>query len=382
MSNFRILNRQKTFCPNKQPTGIDIFCRVIDNFGDAGVLWRIARELKKSGYAVRFIVDEPETLARLAGFEAQTPTPALGEKTGITVFRWERSWDEGACPLSPSEVVIEGFACRLPPAFELAMAEQKRPPLWINVDYFSAEDWVDSYHGQVSIHPQLGLKKYFFFPGVSPNSGGLTIEKDYLEQEKRYGGTARREGEPFRVFFFAYPYGPIKELALAFLQCTAPLTVSCAMGGAGQKLFECLSKPHSESVCASRLSFVEQERFDRLLWNNDILFVRGEDSVARAMLSGKPFIWHIYHQDDGAHRTKLEALTEKMRPYFDDATLFELWSRFQYEYNEGRVDAVAWKALLQGYPDWAQSTLRWRQRLFETGSLTSKLSEMIKNTLK
>jgi len=53
--------------------------------------------------------------------------------------------------------------------------------------------------------------------------------------------------------------------------------------------------------------FVEQERYDELLWLCDINFVRGEDSFVRAQWAGKPFIWHIYPQHDGVHLQKLRA---------------------------------------------------------------------------
>ncbi|MBY0444112.1 MAG: elongation factor P maturation arginine rhamnosyltransferase EarP, partial [Burkholderiales bacterium] len=36
----------------------DIFCRVIDNYGDIGVCWRLARQLSfEHGFAVRLMVD-------------------------------------------------------------------------------------------------------------------------------------------------------------------------------------------------------------------------------------------------------------------------------------------------------------------------------------
>ncbi|MGV7245627.1 elongation factor P maturation arginine rhamnosyltransferase EarP, partial [Caballeronia sp. M23-90] len=37
----------------------DIFCEVIDNFGDIGVCWRLARQLKaEHGWQVRLFVDD------------------------------------------------------------------------------------------------------------------------------------------------------------------------------------------------------------------------------------------------------------------------------------------------------------------------------------
>ena len=41
-------------------------------------------------------------------------------------------------------------------------------------------------------------------------------------------------------------------------------------------------------------------------WN----FVRGEDSLVRALWAGKPFVWQIYPQHDGAHWDKLTAFLD------------------------------------------------------------------------
>ena len=117
---------------------IDIFCRVIDNFGDAGVMWRLARSLTAEGFAVRLIIDDTDTLCALAGCPAKTPADLIGKEEGINVMLWEKAWDSGECPLQPPEVVIEGFACRLPQDYERKMAATR--PLWFNIDYFSAED--------------------------------------------------------------------------------------------------------------------------------------------------------------------------------------------------------------------------------------------------
>ena len=89
---------------------IDIFCRVIDNFGDAGVMWRLARSLTGEGFAVRLIIDDTDTLCALAGLPAQTPADLIGKDEAIEVVLWDKEWDSGECPLEPAEVVIEGFA--------------------------------------------------------------------------------------------------------------------------------------------------------------------------------------------------------------------------------------------------------------------------------
>ena len=53
-----------------------------------------------------------------------------------------------------------------------------------------------------------------------------------------------------------------------------------------------------------------QHDFDHLLWACDLNFVRGEDSLVRALWAGQPFVWQIYPQHDDAHHAKLEAFLD------------------------------------------------------------------------
>ena len=44
----------------------DIFCQVIDNFGDIGVCWRLAADLAARGHQVRLWVDDASALHWMA----------------------------------------------------------------------------------------------------------------------------------------------------------------------------------------------------------------------------------------------------------------------------------------------------------------------------
>ena len=88
----------------------------------------------------------------------------------------------------PADVVIEAFGCELPAAYVTAMAKSGRRHAWVNLEYLSAEEWVDSHHGLPSPHPRLPLIKYFFFPGFSPSTGGLLVEKNWLKQRADFPG--------------------------------------------------------------------------------------------------------------------------------------------------------------------------------------------------
>ena len=150
------------------PVSCDLFCTVIDNYGDAGVCWRLARQLAtEQAWAVRLWIDDPATIDLLA------PNQTL-----IDV----RAWTDDFVSSEAADVVIEAFACNLPPTYIAAMKARQRPPVWINLEYLSAEEWVAGCHGLPS--PQAGLEKYFFFPGFVAGTGGLLRERDLAVTQK------------------------------------------------------------------------------------------------------------------------------------------------------------------------------------------------------
>ena len=59
------------------------------------------------------------------------------------------------------------------------------------------------------------------------------------------------------------------------------------------------------------LEHMSQTDYDSLLARMDINLVRGEDSLVRTMCAGKPLLWQIYPQHDGAHIPKLQAFLEQ-----------------------------------------------------------------------
>jgi uncharacterized repeat protein (TIGR03837 family) len=67
-----------------------------------------------------------------------------------------------------------------------------------------------------------------------------------------------------------------------------------------------------EQLSILYLPQLPQTDFDHLLWSCDLNFVRGEDSLVRAIWAAKPFIWQIYPQHDGAHHAKLDAFLTMM----------------------------------------------------------------------
>jgi uncharacterized repeat protein (TIGR03837 family) len=347
----------------------DIFCRVIDNFGDVGICWRLARQLvAEHGREVRLWIDD------LASLQALCPPVNLAETTqsyqGVEIHQWVEDVVVERC----ADVVIEAFACELPDEYLAAMSRSSPKPCWINLEYMTAEPWADGCHGMVSPHPSLPLVKHFFFPGFSTKSGGLLREKGLFVERDRYIASNPASG-PLEVSLFCYDTAPVGALLDAFrespdaLICHVPpgkplAAVQAHLGGCGPwQLGMALVQP---------IPFTPLDEFDHLLWRCDINFVRGEDSFVRAQWAGKPFIWQVYPQDDGAHLAKLEAFLSCYGKDSDELTETTLRRMF-VAWNLGRNMASAWQGFIERRAEIARHNRNWADRLASNPDLTTAL---------
>lgn len=360
------------------PNSCDIFCNVIDNYGDIGVCWRLARQLAhEHALHVRLWVDDLASFARIC----PDVDPLLTGQTcrGVEI----RHWSEPFPAVQPARLVIEVFGCRLPPDYIDGMASMRVAPVWINLEYLSAEDWVEGCHRLPSPHPNLPLTKYFFFPGFTRQTGGLLLERDliarrdaFLGDGERQAGYWRAQGmEPpiagtLKVSLFAYENAAVAQLFDVWADGTRPVLCLVPEGRILQQVGYYFgdTAPHAGKryVCGSLavrvVPFVEQERYDELLWACDLNFVRGEDSCVRAQWAGKPFIWQIYPQHDAVHWDKLEAFLTRYRVALDDEVGNALLA-FWREWNaEGNV-AAAWPAIASAYGDLAVRARSWADEL-------------------
>ena len=349
---------------------VDIYCQVIDNYGDAGVCWRLARSLAEHGLAATLWIDDLARLAALRpALQVELPTQRLD---GFTV----RTWDAETTPHQPADLVIEAFGCRMPAAQLTAMAAMRSPSVWINLEYLSAESWVDEHHGLPSPHPSLPLTRYFFFPGFDLRSGGLIREQHLLAERHAFDATARdaflaRLGialEPAEVLLsvFCYPSAPLGELLKA-LHDGPP--VLCVFPGGLPEGCEALA---AGAVRVQALPFLQPDDYDRLLWSCDLNFVRGEDSAVRAQWAGQPFIWQLYEQAEGAHHVKQEAFLRRYLATFDDdlaAPLAAAWHRWN-----GKTQAASdWPALVSALPRCLVHAGAWAGQLGNQSDLASRL---------
>jgi uncharacterized repeat protein (TIGR03837 family) len=322
---------------------------VIDNHGDLGVCWRLAADLASRGETVRLWVDDPMALAWMA--------PA-GTR-GVTVVRWVEPLPD----LAPGDVVVEAFGCDPPPAFVARMATTR--PLWINLEYLSAEAYVERSHGLRS--PVQPYDKWFFYPGFTPATGGLLREPRAIEAATDPPwaelDVAPRPGERC-VSLFAYADAPFGAL-FDRLDDRPTLLLLCAGAGQAHALSALQGRPQRH-LRAVALPWLTQRDYDRLLFACDLNVARGEDSIVRAMWAGAPFVWHIYHQHDGVHAGKLDALLDRMDPPPGVRALWRAWN--------GLAD---WPATLPEVGPWRAACHKWRSGLLEQSDLTTRLLQFV-----
>ena len=307
------------------PNRCDIFCNVIDNYGDIGVGWRLARQLAyEHGLAVRLWVDDLNSLSKLC--HEVDATLESQHCRGVEV----RCWAQPFSDVQPAELVIEAFACKLPQGYIEAMAAQQQS-IWINLEYLSAEDWVAGCHKLPSPHPSLPLTKYFFFPGFTRQTGGLLLEGDLFARRDAFQNDAAQQQsfwqsidmempgvETLKISLFGYENTALAGLYDIWAASGQPVLCLVPEGRIlpqiGQYFGDVAPRAGSSYACGNLrvhvLPFVEQERYDELLWACDVNYVRGEDSCVRAQWAARPFIWQIYPQHDAVHWNKLQAFLD------------------------------------------------------------------------
>lgn len=359
----------------------DIFCRVIDNFGDAGVCWRLASRFLSLSIRVRFITDRPDVLALLA--------PNAGQ--AAEVIAWDDFAAAAAKPgFQPAELIIETFGCRLPDAYDEAaarlraerLARGERPPFYFNLDYLSAESWVEDCHGVTGLHPRLDLPKLWFFPGFTDRTGGLLIEEGLCARREAFSAEkahflASLGADPKRrtFFTFIYPVNDVPTLAEAFRLASesTPINVLAAPGAAGDQLEALLADAPRERLLTVRPPFLPQPEFDRLLWASDAAVVRGEDSFVRAQLAAVPFLWSTYPTEDHAHRIKLDAWLTRFTPSLAPEGLSERYAELSQAWLEGEVNPADLADFFLNAADCRPGFSRWSHALFARGDLAQRM---------
>ncbi len=368
--------------PHHPQTSWDIFCRVIDNHGDLGVCWRLSADLAQRGHAVRLWVDDVSALSWMA---PQALRAQQGENTScapkghapasVQVMHWQ---DHTQASL-PHDVVVEAFGCELPEHFQQLMAHAPHT-VWVNLEYLSAEDYVARQHGLPSpvMHgPAKGATKWFFYPGFSSDTGGLLREPNLLQRQSAFDKAQWLQEWSFNkplavderlISLFCYEPEALKDLLQQLAQDPTPTRLLVTAGRAQHAVREVLPALESKgALTVEWLPYMSQTEFDHLLWACDMNFVRGEDSLVRALWAGKPWVWQIYPQDDLAHHAKLQALCDKLQMPAD-------LQAFQRRWNQVTTTPLAplTRAVLDAWGVWSRQT---QQLLMQQTDLTKQLIE-------
>ena len=377
--------------PADRATSLAIFCKVVDNYGDIGICWRLARQLQlEHGVRVTLWVDDLVSFKRICP-EIDVELDAQ-RAAGVTVRHWRDQ--EGVFAASDvADIVIEFFACDIPPGYIAAMAQRQPQPAWLNLEGLTAEEWVEGCHKLTS--PRHGMIKHFFFPGFTGKTGGLLREAGLEERRRQFQadpaamqaflaqfGVTAQEMAATKVSLFCYPHAPVAELLASWqgggepMLCLVPEGVAFdavgsfigadAVAGAARTL---------GALTVRVLPFVPQDDYDRLLWACDFNFVRGEDSFVRAQWAGKPFIWHIYPQDENLHHVKLRAFLQRYALDADGAIdslvgASEYWNGASAA---GQGWSGLWPALRADMPRMTTRAGDWQWQMLGNGDLAGNL---------
>ena len=347
---------------------LDIHARRIDNYGDAGWSWRLAREFayRKTATTVRFFFDDLELLSRME--PSLSPELTHQRVEGVEVYDINRLTAEEAASIQHPDLLLEIFGTTPPERLYPSLLLPAK--LRIQMEYLSAESWTVESH----LLPSplgWGPPRHFYFSGFSPESGGILLDsrfdKDAREVKADSEGTLTRflqpfglasppGGDPLKVFFFPYR-GRYTGLIEALKRYRRPVLLFLLGKESrlsleeqfGSPLLPGQSRQHG-SLTLLPFPFLPLREFDRLMALSDLLFVRGEDSLARAVQLGKPFLWQAYRQENDYQLVKVEAFLKHWSSLVPPGALesfLTLWYHYNRKFeNEGVLCAEEGDILL------------------------------------
>ena len=392
------------------PLRCSIFCAIVDNFGDIGVCWRLARQLvAEHDVDVTLWVDDARLVAR---FLQRAQAELCEERIeGVQIGIWSSSWEPSATEsdaIISSNLLIEAFACALPETLLSALGAAARVPIWINLEYLSAESWVEDHHLLASLVSLPGradpAQKTFFFPGFTARTGGLLRESDLLVRHTLWQREEQIERQRLLtemvpalngsltndlvlVSLFTYESESLGGCLAAMAQDHVPTLCLVPEGRSLSSVQRFLELPDAlrvgEAAVRGALSiavipFLSQDDYDRLLSLCDFNFVRGEDSFVRAQWAARPLLWHIYPQQEQAHLQKLDAFLdiqgeESQRENAPQAASSMALRQFVRLWNLGEDCQELWHHLRPQLPELREQAGKWQQHLAEMPDLAANL---------
>ena len=358
---------------------ITILCKVVDNFGDIGVAWRLCRRLAKiqSKSKICLVVDDLEVFSKI---EDGLPRRLAGEAkqsiiiNGIEIFPWN---DDAFCHEVFSQndgerlsLILELFQCGRPDWMERILFDERlqRTVQIIMIDYLTAEKYAEDFHCLQSLTRSAKVQKVNFMPGFTQKTGGLVLDDEW-QQLPEY----KADGNVL-VFTYEKDWSMLAEALIDY--CGSPSTplrdrkkVLLAQGRGKESMLQALKQEfepagpersrRDETSFIEELPYLNQNQWDKMMKECSALVIRGEESMSRACLSGIPFIWHAYPQSDEYQLVKVKALLERMRQHFEQAD-FEIVEKAWLDINGANnmsfsqfFEAVP--RLVSGFRDFAAS---------------------------
>jgi uncharacterized repeat protein (TIGR03837 family) len=307
----------------------DIFCKIVDNYGDIGVCWRLSQQLAHEHLLqVRLFIDDmPAAKKIITALDCATKLQIIN---GVEICVWPTL--ENCVDINPADCILETFSCELPDVYIQQILLKNS--IWVNLEYLSAENWVSDFHTKPSPHPTLAITKHYFFPGFKIDTGGLIREANLVAERVAFINSQAKQLEfwqklgisnennltenSIKISLFCYPQADIISLIAVLEIVNQPVHLFIPFNSSitiindastGTKNKNC-NEIHKGNLTIHLLPFLSQADYDHLLWACDLNFVRGEDSWVRAIWAAKPFIWQPYIQTDDTHIKKLKAFLD------------------------------------------------------------------------
>lgn len=398
---------------------ITILCRVVDNYGDIGFVYRLARELSSLSSIektqIRLIVSDLKSFNAMALPPGISTSLAVQNYNGWKVIDWN-ACAEGKCEFTEQlpKIILECFQCGRPEWLDeiLFSAQTTQTVQIVNVEYLTAEDWADDFHLLKSGTRSALVKKINFMPGFTKKTGGLVLDKNFvscvhsktaaLECLKKYASKKTvaliEDTNLFRVIAFSYERNFENEArALSEFAKNSGRKVQVLLAPRlGNVPFKKAAAAF-KNISVHDLEYLPQIAWDALLTLADFSFIRGEDSFSRACLSGIPFVWHAYPQEEEFQLVKVAAVLKRMEPFFsagDMSLVKNEWLSYNRKpsvkmcdeackvYNEC-TDAgyIPLLRILENYGGIKKSFGMFAQSLFANGNLAKKLLAFLQNSV-
>lgn len=356
---------------------ITVLCKVVDNYGDVGVVWRLCKNLitLRKDLSIHLVIDDLISFNKICSqVDCNKPFQSV---YGINIYDWK---DNSLCYdnfiINDGEklnIILECFQCGRPDWMEKILFEVKlaRTVQIIMIDYLTAEKYAEDFHCLDSLTRSSKVRKVNFMPGFTEKTGGLIIDDKWRDLRNW-----NSEGD-ILVFTYEKNWTPlVKAIQESLLKSHKVLLAQ----GRGRASFE--ENALENNLNIDVLPFVNQEKWDEIMQSCSVLIIRGEESMSRACLSGIPFVWQAYPQSDEYQLVKVNALLDRMEKHFkseDFELVKNVWLALNQPENEVTVENMYnnWKKFLDAVPELVYGFKDFALDLRKNGDLCYNLMTFI-----